>query len=623
MIHQQCPDINPQQAPIPAIYLQKQQQFAGFVAAEIIGQMLQRKNVDPRAMHLYNKLAANFANNNVYQYAFELCLNAVTIQGEQSGGINQGLINGVVGSILNLLTVVNSNELYQVNLAYPQNDINTAQAQLGNIETQCRMYLQQQQQMSGMNMQFQGNIGMNMSGMSSMPAQRGGFTQPVGRQTASLFSNADRFTGGADPAIIGDSERFGQRASSKIEVPKQPAFNMPQVAENAQSQVTVGGVGNYTEETPELLDGAKFVKNWKPSNASNYIPAYNPRKKELKFSVDSEGNYIPQLVAKDKAMDENAHRLNTVFGQTPTCIRPQSEQETLQTLGSAIQEIKTEVAAPEDSDKPLVHIQNKFHVETSLDGCWLIASFERMKNPEGIRPAVYRTFAQIANFIVTNKDENEFVKACSEKTSWVNLADYMRARCSEVDKEVWVVCHRKLTDTVNRILRNNLSIPSLSIDSFVDDIIDLINVMEKKFGLGIKDAFVSMAEETIQAVFVKTLAKEAEFIVSDMVDDSFEEDKKPKVTYLSSNVSLTMMDALAEELGIDFPANMAAVLTPAETPLLYNLALSLSEHLAEFNSIGSTFAHFDRHYIRTLDHRVLEITKGKLGLDHFMISLVK
>ena len=66
--------------------------------------------------------------------------------------------------------------------------------------------------------------------------------------------------------------------------------------------------------------------------------------------------------------------------------------------------------------------------------------------------------------------------------SFIELREKLDNTVNEVSGELWSIANRKMTKLVNRILKQNLSISTLSIDSFVHDNQDLLTTLLEKQG---------------------------------------------------------------------------------------------------------------------------------------------
>ena len=273
------------------------------------------------------------------------------------------------------------------------------------------------------------------------------------------------------------------------------------------------------------------------------------------------------------------------------------------------------------SDEPLPctpHIRNVRYIDVALDTVWFSAAMDRVGVDNGETPHVYRAYAQITDPVIGFKDESGYIRELASSKTFIELREKMKGSADEISKELWMVCHRKVTDMVNRVVCNNVSLPDLSIESFVDDVEDLLNLIEREYGLVVREAIEKHQKENIKACFNLLDENIAKNMTADMIGDrQFVEDHAPVVTYLVSEISITLINCLAAELEVQLPVGHSAALTKDGAKQLYFLAKDL------FLDLESTPGFFERHYIRTLDHRTLELTKGYLGESFYMLSLVE
>ena len=160
---------------------------------------------------------------------------------------------------------------------------------------------------------------------------------------------------------------------------------------------------------------------------------------------------------------------------------------------------------------------------------------------------------------------------------------------------------------------NMMSIPKVEITSFVEDWADLINLISTKYGSEI-GATLMLGGDFIRTMALNTLD---DAMTDQYLKESYGdyENSGPKVIqFFSESLSCTMLNFLSAELDLDFDPSTAALLTKIDTRVFYDLAQLI------YNTYGETA---NRHLIRTLDGRTLEITKGWLASDSYLISLVK
>lgn len=496
-------------------------------------------------------------------------------------------------------------------------EVHGAIAAFDNISNEIRSFkAQQQQQMGGYRGGYQAG-GYNPQGYNT---PRAGYNPGGGGYQG---GNAGRASGNSlyytnnQPQQSARDERFDRYATNAQQQVRQPSQPVQQT-ENKEVQM-------QPEEQQVDFLGETHPTLWRPSKDFPYLPAYNPTEKVLWFRKQADGSVMPYFKNLEKDVDFDRHNIQTVFGPVPRVIEIDDTGKTLNDIASALKMIKDENQTlslhDASSDEPMPHtphIRNVRYIDVALETVWFSAAMDRIGVDNGETPHVYRAYAQVAEPVIGFKDETDYVRELASSKTLIELREKMKGSADEISKELWMVCHRKATDMVNRVVRNNVSLPGLSIESFVDDVEDLLNLIERKYGLTVREAIEKHQKENIKACFNLLDENIAKGMTADMIGDrQFGEGHVPTVTYLISEISITLINCLATELEVQLPVGHSGALTKDGAKQLYFLAKDL------FLDLESTPGSFERHYIRTLDHRTLELTKGYLGEGFYMLSLVE
>jgi hypothetical protein len=392
----------------------------------------------------------------------------------------------------------------------------------------------------------------------------------------------------------------------------------------AQKDINMGNPVPGKEENASTEIPAKDV-NWRPGKEYPYYPAYNPRTHELFFKLNQNNEYIPVFKNRDQnAMDYNRHRLPSVFGPIPRNLELDETGNTLKAIEEGIKQVSVETTEnnkPENDGKDLrlTHVKQQTIVESCEKTVWFLASLDRLSVHENTKkiPFVYRAYAQISDPIVTINDDAAFVTNLGASRTFIELKEKMMAAVNEVGMEVWNACNRKITRMINRIINQNISIPGLSIDSFVDDIEDLQALLARKYGEEIREAFLKNQAKQINATLMlmyEPLAKQ--FTDSYMEDYDFEADRIPSIIYLASNYSLTYLNCHSYELELELAPNVGAAVVQSMMPVMHQMLDEL------FRDTDARSENFARHLIRTNDGRILEAARGQIGEGIYVLTLI-
>jgi hypothetical protein len=391
-------------------------------------------------------------------------------------------------------------------------------------------------------------------------------------------------------------------------------------ASQAAAQVETKAPGPQVEH----VDSTKLV--WRPSVRQPYSLAYNPRTHLSYLQKEPDGTVI-QLVKErtESSMDREKHRLPTAFGPAPKHIDTNKSVESLKRVSAGIK-VLTEVvgdgeAGEEPPKKPLVQVvEEAWVLEPTENLAWLqgrLKCLAVMKDETA--PDVYRIRAQVAEPFVSLKDETGALESFAEAKSYTELQEMMVSVEQAMSGPLYAAVNRKLTDMVNRVLSQSLSIGDIKIGSFVADVVDLPSVIEKWYGEAFSNAFLGTQVKNIRAVFARFATEESEHALTDNLlnDRDYSTEQPPKLTYLVSNFTLTYLNVSAIELELELdPKDRIASMITSDMPELYQLAESI------FAAVSGTEDNFLRHLVRTSDDHVLEITQGLIGSDVYMVRKV-
>lgn len=438
-----------------------------------------------------------------------------------------------------------------------------------------------------------------------------------------LFAGSNHQDGGRESGSFNTS-RFDQRPGDNPAPGKKTAWVVPAEQKNAEPAVQVETV-EILENKPEHIDSTQL--KWKASAKQPYSLAYNPRTHLLYLQRLADGTVI-QLVKErtDSPMDREKHRLPTAFGNVPKYVDTSKSVEALKRVATGLKGL-SEVSGDglpgeEPPKKPLVQVvEDVWVLETSESLAWLQGTLKCMSVMKNVDvPDVYRIRAQIAEPHVTGADETGGIQAFAEAKLYSELREMMKSVDGSMTSGLYSAINRKLTDMINRVLCQELSIGDIRIGSFVDDIDDVAPAIEKFYGETFRAAFLGNQSRNIKAAFATIVGDDSEATLTDMLhnDREYAEDGKPKITYLVSNYTLTYLNLAAVELEMELDrTNKIASMITSDMPELSELALSI------FESTNGEDDNFERHLIRTFDDHVLEVTRGLIGTDIFLIKKIR
>lgn len=587
------------------------QQILPLVSGAVIMEINGKAQNNPLRRFMFNLCVQNNFCNRDVDTIIMATMDALELEAFKRNASYDSLVQYVAPMMVELFCANNVRQYPELGNYVPQDiqrDIANSIGMFDNLSNEVRNF-KSQQQMGGYRNQQQSNWG---GGQQWQQPRAGYQTQGGGRPVGggSVF-----YSGNQAPAANARDERFDRYSANVQQQQPQPVVQQQTVNKEAQVE---------EQPTTDFL-GETHMNMWRPTANFPYLPVYNPSERTLWFRKNPDGSVSPYFVPVEKNVDYDRHNIQTVFGPVPRVITLDDTAEVFQEVGKALKSMGAEnesLAKHDfDSEEPVPvtpHIHPSRYIDLSLDTVWFNALMDRIGVDDGKTPYLYRALAQVAEPTISGKDETEYVRDLASAKTFIELREKMKGSADEVTKELWMVCHRKATAMINRLVRNNLSLPGLSIESFVDDIEDLLNIIERKYGIMVREALEKRQKENIRAAFNLFDETIASGMTNDMIGDrKLPDGFTPHVTYLASDVSLTVIDCMATELGVQLPVDFAGALTKDGSPMMYNLAVEL------FSSLKDQPGKFERHYIRTLDHRTLELTEGYLGEGFYMLSLVE
>lgn len=361
---------------------------------------------------------------------------------------------------------------------------------------------------------------------------------------------------------------------------------------------------------------------WKPRLNKHYYLCTNPETQNLYYSL-SNGDFILDIFNKPRdvpLMDEERHRLTTVFGNVPNTFIYDKEVKGKITndvikLNSVLDDLVTETKDENDIDVT-TYINSKVAIRSSLADAWTNLNVHRLQMcifDDAVISKVYRGYYIVATTIVSKTNDKPTLSKYGECKTFSSLVDLLNLTLNDVSIEFWTQCNSRMTALVNRLLKEELAIPKLSIDSFVEDVESLILHLDDNYGSVIKDSFLRYQECYIQVTMLNIHDQYTYFDP----ECTIEGDNVPCCTYLAIEYNLTYVDITSFDLGIDLANEVAAKLEYGTNQFLYILI----ETILKDNERRDN--KFIRNLIKTKDGRILSCCKGLIGDDCYLLTLVE
>lgn len=324
-------------------------------------------------------------------------------------------------------------------------------------------------------------------------------------------------------------------------------------------------------------------------------------------------------------MDAAVHSTATVFGLKPPglAVKPVAQvlaqiEEGTKEMVAQLQDLPARERAEEEKIVLFVDEQYMpvFNEETAL----FLGRMRRLEVNHEKLPFVFRAYANVSQPVACEKDENDLIKKYAGAGTFEKLQEYLNEDSGKISAELWNVCNDKITRVVNRVLQQNLTIPSesLHIESFASDAKDLIEALGRSFGVAVQRGFLKHQAKIIMAVFQPADEQARISWNNDFVADlKLPEGVTAAVTYVASLVTFTYLDCNVYELGVDLAPNVGSVIYEDQAPVIYKVIASIFD-----DEMRANVPH-DRHLIVLNDGRVLEAAQGYLMEAAYLLKLVK
>lgn len=388
--------------------------------------------------------------------------------------------------------------------------------------------------------------------------------------------------------------------------------------------------GKYTEKVQEavevLADEAKASGlRWRPTIDQPHPLAFNPLTHLLYLRRETSHAPVIQVLKerKEGTVDYEKHKIVRNFGPSARKSTPEENQRRLENMRAALEPKNLDDPTLTEAARELLKnrvVDPKWIMETSQEMAWVMGIVGRQGiGTEGGMPDIYHRFAKICVPIVGDEDQSDLIKELATCDTYEALKLKLLGMGPKMNPELWQLIETKLTEAVNRILCQRLSIDDVRIGSFIEDVTDLLPVIAQQYGPNFVTAFNVSAKETIKAMFRTTSDELAENLRL-LTDDILADYEGPgaaalKFTYLVSDVTMTYLTCLATELEIELDPKKASLVT-VNTPFVRELVEDIMLRADD---------GFDceRHFIRTAEGRVLEVTRGLLDPDALLLRCVR
>jgi hypothetical protein len=652
--------VSPTEPPfVPNVQLAEQwmYQYVPWVTGMLATEIQTNATLNPLRMFMFNASAANAWQNDDFVGLVVTTLNFVGMMMARRQYVNpdQG-INTAVPYIVSLAVAANVRDFPGLQGYIDQQtyrDVNDSIMEFDAIRRDLQHYLGGYHQQTAAAQPYDPRFGVD---------NRGG-----GQQTYRPIYGQQQQGGAVSRGIVGSSTGSGRFGSSQRQAPQgNPARpNLPHkpsvysrfAKDNQSSQpFSIEQPFEARTEMPQQVetqqpttlkeaDGSILVKElessytWKPSAKQNYRPVYHPLTQERYHRVFDDGTVLVEVRDRDPIdmeFDKHqvpgfGHRRDGVGYDHAKALEKMSRAAVAVDVASGIVKQAEALAASDQSEEAntvrsrLAKGEDHAVVEparltdVSERILWLNAGVNRMARAAvADKPLdLHRTYAYLADPVICQQNVSDFIKRLGESRTYIELAEKLNGAVGEVELRVLEMINKRLIQMVNRVCSLYLSLPDGDAhisDSFDSDTLrDQEKYIHEQYGPVIAQAFKLQQRRHIQSVFfdlpdnIKTELSDALF-----GNVEFKDGTKPSIGFLTSQYSFTFVDVLAAELDIDFDQDTTSLIEAGNNQALYQIARQL------FVSTENELP-FYRHLIQTNDGEILELVKGDVGKDAYLL----
>lgn len=392
-----------------------------------------------------------------------------------------------------------------------------------------------------------------------------------------------------------------------------------------------GAVMNIQTAEKTMLDAFENQDAWIATREHPHPLAINHQLRQF-YKIHQKNNRIESIepVIVQKGPDVNYHdHESIVFGAAPTTHKRFSEDELNRRHAVLKDAVNVPVAGTiiikddEGNETNRVmqyqrqHIEDVVIIDTSIKSAVSRVEYLRMSKERQQQTADSAVPLEIASvdctitetFVVT-KEEREKMEHLRRTNTFIRLSERMVKLSKELRPGLFLQLDRYLAKAVNHMLRQYLSIPSVKISSFADDMIDLLDHIEKDYGTAYTEAVNKRQVQFIEQWLGSNDMAEA-YAAAHIREDNVD----PDLSFLcfTATVQVVQVNETSFNLDVDLVADVASLLKPEVNPFLHALA---SEQLGFYDR------SMKRCVVATSDGRVLEVSRSFIVPDSILVRLM-
>jgi hypothetical protein len=607
------------------------QQYLPYLTG-VMMDMITRQAQGPVSMHFYNRMAQNNWANNDFGQEVANCADFIFLRAQ--GSQDPNIIPRLAEAYISLRTKFEATIVQPLRQFIAQQDQymfdQAAQQFQGEITAIANLRNGVAQHQAPQQQQQPGNYPPPVQyAPPGSPAPAQGYAQQnyaAPPQARSSVTGRDYGTGTASAA-----PQMPPAMAQPAPVAPQPARPAPQPT---QPQPAGAPVLNMAD--PDDVQ-------WNPAPDTPHPMLYNPVRVKMMYTiVDGKTKPQPTKTTMDP-INYDRHNINTMFnkpleGQPVVKDNAEIAQQIKNAAHDAVEETNNVDEGGERIEETmgLRNVLSAFSLDTAILDLRteMLAKIDR-KNP----PMIFQGYTQVFTALVGDKSEYDLIHKFADSSSFIELREKIRAAAATASPQLLTDVTLKLTQLMNDILRDRLSIQSvdkdpvggIEVESFIDDLDALFDILKNRGeNERMYKAFIKDQGRRIKAMFdAPVLAEEAgrqlhDDLTSGMLTKGWEDpndptkyrDDLPEFTFYGPTVRITFLNVVSHDLLIAGMLGVGNIVTKQHSAILYDLAVSLFD--VETNGIVA-----DRQLVITKDGRILEMFEGTLIPETYLMKLVK
>lgn len=369
---------------------------------------------------------------------------------------------------------------------------------------------------------------------------------------------------------------------------------------------------------------------WLPTEANPHPPTINSNQ-DLMWEIDTKNAcIIPRVVAKETSVNFYEHN-SMAFGTQSSSLERYDNGDVVNHLNRAHEAllqpiVKVKVEGEEDRDELVrLDLQEMKTMPSPAEAFTHLNFQAAVSKKESKYPAtrevdIVTMGTYITRSFIVPEEELQVLEEMRNITTFTKLAEKMRFNAPRMRPESFVRFNRYITECVNRMLKQCLSIESLSITDFVNDWLDLFDAITKNYGDGFRDAINTHQQKELSGILAyhataenEVTARLNQFLPTTEGAAEAKRIGRVKPFVVTVPTKLINVSILSNRMDLDMFPGVASQLMPESNPFFHDLAQDVLTKNAD---------KFARFFLESADGRVMELSRSWMNDKALLIRLI-